>query len=61
MYMPVISEKECTNCQACARICPKLVLEADRKKVSVGNACLCTGCESCRAVCPLNAIKVEEI
>jgi NAD-dependent dihydropyrimidine dehydrogenase PreA subunit len=61
MYLPVIEEDKCTNCQACARICPKLVFEPKDDKPGVANPIYCTGCESCSAVCPMQALKVEEI
>lgn len=61
MYFPIIREEDCTKCLACARICPKLVLQENDREVSVAEPSRCTGCKSCSAVCPLNAIQVEEI
>ena len=61
MFLPVVDEKECTNCRECEKICPKNVFDPDEKMPRVSNACYCTGCESCSAVCPKNALKVEEI
>jgi|GEM_PF-1157196 len=63
MFYPVIKEDECTNCRACARICPKNCFDdADDKPCArVSDPLLCTGCESCEAVCPMKAIKVREI
>lgn len=61
MFLPVVDEKECTNCRACERICPKNVFDSDEETLCVANACYCTGCESCSAVCPKNALRVEEV
>ncbi len=61
MFIPVIKDDKCTNCKACARICPKLVFEDEEPEVCVSDPSHCTGCESCTAVCPHNAIKVEEV
>lgn len=62
MYIPVIRDDECTNCRACARICPKQVFTGERDEdVSVSNPMACTGCESCTAVCPAKAITVKEV
>jgi Pyruvate/2-oxoacid:ferredoxin oxidoreductase delta subunit len=61
MFLPEIQEDKCINCQACARICPKMVLEGGEKDVTVSLPSFCTGCESCSAVCPQKAIRVKEI
>lgn len=61
MYMPVVEAEKCTQCMACARICPKMVLDETKKGVEVSMPTYCTGCESCCAVCPHEAIKVKEV
>ncbi|WP_083846745.1 4Fe-4S binding protein [Desulfomonile tiedjei] len=61
MYIPFINDDKCTNCLACARICPKLVLKDEDCRVCVFDPSKCTGCESCSAVCPQNAIKIDDV
>ncbi len=61
MFIPVIKDDKCTKCQACARICPKLVFMDKDSEVCVYDPTHCTGCESCTAVCPHDAIKIQEV
>ncbi len=55
-----IDEKTCTQCGACARICPAEVLRMDGGKVQVSDTSPfgCIACGHCMMMCPAGAIAV---
>ena len=51
----------CKACGICIALCPKGVLEADRKGKAVAvSGDKCIGCESCVIHCPDFAVEVKE-
>lgn len=62
-YYPkiTISDKGCAHCEDCVKMCPKGVLEWDRKKkkVKIVNLDACNLCMSCEEACEHDLIKVE--
>ena len=61
MYFPVIDRKKCTNCKACAYICPKHVFDSDSEKIEISVPTNCNGCQACVAECPEDAIKIDDL
>ncbi len=60
MFIPVINEKDCNQCRACAKICPKAVFDVEKDGLTVSNPAFSTGCESCTAICPKAAVRIDE-
>ncbi len=55
MAVPVISESDCTGCEACVDECPvEAITMVDG--LAVINAGECTECNACIDVCPAEAI-----
>ncbi len=61
MYFPVIDRKKCTNCKACAYICPKHVFDRDSDVIEVSDPTNCNGCQACVAECPEEAVRIDEL
>jgi len=55
---PMVLEKSCTGCGACADVCSAQAISLDEGR-SVIDAALCVGCASCLAACPEGAIQVR--
>jgi Pyruvate/2-oxoacid:ferredoxin oxidoreductase delta subunit len=54
-----ISEKDCTGCGACARICPTQAIKGEKKQSHLILAEICLKCGSCKDVCQANAVMVQ--
>lgn len=48
--------EECTNCAACAEICPVSAI-SEQNDMHVIEQATCTDCGDCDDVCPVDAIK----
>jgi NAD-dependent dihydropyrimidine dehydrogenase PreA subunit len=57
--MPVIDFSLCTNCGACAEVCPEGVLAIGETHLEVVQPEACTDCADCEVVCPTGAIRNE--
>ena len=54
-----ISEKECTGCSACKKVCPTQAIEGEKKQSHRILAELCSKCGSCKDVCKTSAVMVQ--
>jgi NADH:ubiquinone oxidoreductase subunit F (NADH-binding)/(2Fe-2S) ferredoxin/Pyruvate/2-oxoacid:ferredoxin oxidoreductase delta subunit len=54
-----ISEKDCTGCGACAKICPTQAIKGEKKQSHLILAEICSKCGSCIDVCKANAVMAQ--
>ncbi len=54
-----ISERSCTGCGACRKVCPTHAVEGEKKQSHRILAQLCSKCGSCKDVCKANAVMVQ--
>jgi len=54
-----ISERSCTGCGACSKVCPTHAVEGEKKQSHRILAQLCSKCGSCKDVCKANAVMVQ--
>lgn len=55
-----IETKKCTQCGACAAVCPALVIEMTNGKARFMHSRSCWACWHCVAVCPSDAVTCSE-
>lgn len=60
-YYPIIKidTKKCNKCGECSKICPRDVIKAVGKKITIEDIERCNLCRSCEEVCKQNAVKLE--
>jgi NADH:ubiquinone oxidoreductase subunit F (NADH-binding)/NAD-dependent dihydropyrimidine dehydrogenase PreA subunit len=54
-----ISERNCTGCGACSKVCPTQAVEGEKRQSHRILAQLCSKCGSCKDVCKANAVMVQ--
>jgi anaerobic sulfite reductase subunit C len=55
--VPTWDEAACTDCGACAKICPKAAIQRVNEEYVV-ETCLCLNCSRCTATCPQGAWRI---
>jgi len=59
--LPILDERRCTGCGACAAVCPTGCLERLGRTVWLPRPADCVSCGACAAVCPADALHLPPL